>query len=85
MPQALQISLTPNQQRELEQVRDYAAKAYVRERAAAILKIAEGQSARQVAQHGLLKRRKYQTVCEWVRRYQTEGVAGLYLREGRGR
>jgi hypothetical protein len=29
MPQALQINLTPEQQRELAHERDYAAKAYV--------------------------------------------------------
>ena len=85
MPPALEIKLTPDQRCELEQVRDHAGKAYVREKAAAILKIADGGSANQVAQTGLLKRRKHQTVCGWVQRYQAEGIQGLYVRKGRGR
>lgn len=85
MPPALEIKLTPEQRRGLEQVRDHEAKAYVREKAAAILKIADGWSANQVAQTGLLKRRKYQTVCGWVQRYHREGTQGLYVKRGRGR
>ena len=85
MPPPLQLNLTPEARRELEHVRDHEAKAYVREKAAAILKIADGSSASQVARTGLLKRRKYQTVCEWVQRYEAEGVQGLYVQAGRGR
>ncbi len=85
MPPALEINLTPAQRHELEQIRDHDTKAYIREKAAAILKVADGRSASDVAQTGLLKRRKYQTVCEWVQRYQTEGVQGLYVKQGRGR
>lgn len=85
MPAALEIQLTPEQRRALEAVRDHEAKAYVREKAAALLKIAAGWSAHQVAQVGLLKRRKHQTVSGWVRRYQAEGIPGLYVKGGRGR
>lgn len=85
MPTALEIQLTPDQRRALEAVRDHNAKAYVREKAAALLKIAAGWSARQVAQVGLLKRRKHQTVSGWVQRYQAEGIPGLYVKGGRGR
>ncbi len=65
MPKALQIKLS---QPGLEQLRDNGAKAYLRERAAAIIKGADGMSASQVALHGLLKPRQYQRVCNWVRR-----------------
>lgn len=85
MANPLQIDLTESERDELEQLRDTGLKAYLRERAAAILKIAEGMSAREVAHHGLLKRRKHQTVCGWVQRYQVEGINGLHIQHGRGR
>ena len=85
MPKPLTIELTPEQQQELEYARDHHEKPYVRERAAAILKIAAGMSGRQVALHGLLKRRHPDTIYAWVRRYLAEGIAGLLIRPGRGR
>lgn len=57
----------------------------MRERASAILKIAAGQSGRQVAREGLLKERRPDTVYGWVHRWETEGVKGLCIRDGRGR
>lgn len=85
MPKPLQIALDQAARTELERLRDTGVKAYVRERAAAILKIAAGMSASEVAKNGLYKSRQYQSVCEWVHRYQAEGIAGLYIRDGRGR
>lgn len=85
MPQPLKIDLNENERVELERVRDRGEKAYQRERAAAILKVADGMSALEVAEHGLLKRRKCETVCEWVHRYEQEGLGGLSIRQGRGR
>jgi transposase len=85
MPKRFRIKLTPEQRHELERVRDTNPRPYMRERAAAILKIADGQAARQVAQHGLLKRRDEDTVAEWVQRYLAEGLAGLQIKPGRGR
>lgn len=69
----------------LEAMRDHHPKAYLRERAAALLKIADGMSISQVAKQGLLKRRQRETVGLWVHRYEQDGLAGLYLRPGRGR
>jgi len=85
MAKPLTIELKPEQRRELEQVRDHHEKPYMRERTAAILKIAAGQSGRQVALHGLLKRRDPDTVYSWVHGYQAEGLAGLMIKPGRGR
>ena len=85
MPRPLTIELKSEQRLELEQVRDHHKKPYMRERAAAILKIADGQSGRQVALHGLLKRRDTDTVYSWVHGYQAEGLAGLTIKPGRGR
>ena len=74
MPKILRISLTAEQSSELAQARDHSDKPYVRERACAILKIASKMSGRQVAQQGLLKKRRKDTVYEWVHRYQAEGI-----------
>ena len=61
------LSLTAVQRSELAQVRDRDRRAYLRECAAALLKIADGQSAHHVACHGLLKRRKPDTVYYYSR------------------
>jgi transposase len=85
MPNPLRLELSNEQKRELEQARDKHPKAYIRERCAAILKIAAGQSAHQVALFGLYKKRAPDTVYMWLHRYQVEGLDGLFMREGRGR
>ena len=85
MPSQIRIDLRQEQVQELEQARDHHDKAYVREAAAAILKVAEGQSARQVALNGLLKVRDPESVSAWIQRYQTEGISGLMVGQGRGR
>ncbi len=85
MPPPLYIELTDEQAQELKQVRDSHPKAYLRERASAILKVAQGWSARQVGAQGLLKRHEPETVSLWVRQYVAEGVKGLLVKPGRGR
>jgi transposase len=85
MVRARQVELSQEQEQELTWVRDHHEKAYLRERAAAILKVAGGLSMRQVAQHGLLKARREETVSEWISRYEQEGLSGLRMRAGRGR
>jgi hypothetical protein len=85
MAQPRQLDLTQAQTQELTWVRDHHEKAYMRERAAGILKVAAGQSMLAVARHGLLKPRRHETVSEWISRYESDGVAGLQVRSGRGR
>jgi len=85
MPRPLVLILTPSQLKELEWARDKHALPYVRERAAASLKIAAGQSGRDVALHRLLKSHAPDTVYGWVKRYKDEGFKGLLIRPGRGR
>lgn len=80
-----EVTLTAAQQTELEQLRDQGAKACMRERAAAILKVAAGQAAQTVAMHGLLRRRDRHTVTTWLNGYQATGMAGLEIQTGRGR
>jgi hypothetical protein len=85
MAKPLQLTLSKEERAELEDIRDNTPKAYMRERAAAILKVADGMPGSVVAREGLLKRRQYQTVNEWVKRYKEDGLAGLTIRPGRGR
>lgn len=79
------LTLTPEQVAELTQARNHHERAYVRERAAAILKVGAGQAVSHVAQGGLLRPHKPQTVSGWIERYMTEGLPGLVIRAGRGR
>lgn len=85
MAHARQVLLTPEQERELIWAREHQQKAYVRSKAAAILKVAAGQSMRQVALHGLLRPIKEECVSGWIDRYESEGLTGLLVRTGRGR
>ena len=79
------VVLSPAQVQELEQVRDHHPLAYVRVKAAGILKVRQGQSLRQVAKNGLLKPVRRETVKAWIVHYQHDGVAGLLVQAGRGR
>ena len=85
MPKKLTLTLAPEQQRELVQARDIHEKPYIRERAAALLKIASGQDYRDVAATGLLSPYCRQSVSSWLKRYQQDGLAGLFVKAGRGR
>ena len=85
MAQPLTLELTPEQRHELEHARDHHDKAYIRERAAALIKINQGWSGRQVALQGLLRPRKPDTLYDWLHRYQEEGFNGLFIRNGRGK
>lgn len=85
MPAKLRLELTTQEILELKELRDHASKPYLRERAAAILKIAEGNSGREVALRGLLKPHWQDTIYEWVARYRVQGKAGLEIKLGRGR
>ncbi len=85
MPYRRQVTLQPAQEQELTWALKHHAKAYVRERAAAILKVAAGVSMRQVAMNGLLQARTEEAVSEWVDRYLRDGLTGLLVQKGRGR
>ena len=85
MPKRRMFKVNKEQRDELEDVREHHAKAYMRERAAALIKIADGASPHHVALNGLLKPREPDTVYNWLNRYEAEGIAGLSIRNGRGR
>ncbi len=85
MAPAYHLVLRDTQRRELDVARRTHPKAYVREKAAAILKVADGQAIRQVALSGLLRQRHPETVSDWIRDYQRQGLTGLQVQAGRGR
>lgn len=78
-------SYSRQQQAELKQARDHHPKPYVRMKAAALLKVDAGQSIEQVAAQGLLKPVGYETVRQWIVRYEQAGLDGLRVQSGRGR
>ncbi len=57
--------------------RDHDPKPYVRERCAALLKIADGHTPYAVAHAGLLKPRDPDTVYAWLAAYEADGFDGL--------
>ena len=71
------LELSAEQRQELERTRDRDKRAYMREYAAALLKIADGQSANQVAQFGLNKKRDPDTLYRWLRKYKSGGLSAL--------
>ncbi len=79
------VVLTAEQRAALEEVRDHAAKPYLRERAAAVLKVAQGQALETVARAGLLRRWDRHALSSWLTRFEAAGVAGLQIQPGRGR
>jgi transposase len=85
MPRILELKLSEVERQELETVRDRHAQPHMREKAAALLKIAAGSSGSEVARSGLLRRRDTDTIYRWVTRYRADGIAGLAVRHGRGR
>lgn len=85
MPRIYQVELEAGQRETLVAMRDHHPKAYLRERAAAILKVAEGQTIQAVAGGGLLRTREWETVAGWVKGYVSKGLGRLYVQAGRGR
>jgi transposase len=85
MPRTCTLALTPRQRRALARVRDRSPVAHLREKAAALLKVAGGWQIQDVARFGLLRSRSRHTVAAWVARYRARGLAGLRVRPGRGR
>jgi len=79
------MELSDSERDALEQIRDHHPLPYVRERAAAILKMASGLTAKFVAEFGLLKPHDPDTLGGWRHRFLEEGVAGLKVKPGRGR
>jgi hypothetical protein len=84
MPAPRTLVLDTDQRLALEHCRERAPQAYLRERAAALVKIAAGASVRQVARSGLHRPRRPETVAAWLDRYLAGGLAGLVQQPRRG-
>ncbi len=84
MPKRIRIELSAEAQAVLERWSKQAPRPYLRERARAILAVAEGQPIYQVAA-GLRVRVHRNAVREWVKRFEAQGVEGLRMKKGRGR
>lgn len=79
------LALSAMQRQALVQARDHAARPYVRERCAAMLKIADDAAPHAVARQHLLKPRDPDTVYAWLSAYEAMGLAGLLGRQQGGR
>jgi hypothetical protein len=72
-----ELHLSPEMRAELERVRSTERRAYLREAASGLLKVADGYSAHWVALYGLSRSRKPDTVYGWLSRYRVYGLEGL--------
>ena len=77
MPQRRTLTLTDTQRHELLHYRDHDPRPYVRERCAALVKVAQGSAPHAVARHGLLRPRDPDTVYAWLDRYEADGLPAL--------
>ena len=78
MPLRRTLELTEPQRQDLLHYRDHDPRPYVRERCAALLKIADGQSPHAVARRGLLKPRDPDTVYGWLNWYKRLGIRSVW-------
>jgi hypothetical protein len=76
MCQRRALTLTDDQRQQLLRYRDHHPKPYVRERAAALLQIADGTSPHAVARAGILRPRHPDTVYAWLDTFLAEGLGG---------
>lgn len=84
MYQRRTLALSDDERAALLHHRDHDPKPYVRERCAAVLKIADGAAPYAVARAGLLRPRDPDTVYAWLDTYQDKGLAGLRARQHGG-
>ena len=84
MPQRRTLSLTETQRQQLLHHRDHDPRPYVRERCAALLKIADGLAPHAVAVRSLLRGRLPDTVYAWLDHYAAEGLAGVLAHQQGG-
>jgi hypothetical protein len=85
MPPRHTLALTAEQHQQLVHHRDHDPRPYVRERCAALLKVAGGSSPHAVARHGLLRPRQPDTVYRWLRCWRDRGLGGLQAHQHGGR
>ena len=79
----LKLELSEAERITLQEAVQHHPRPHVRERCAALLKVAEGYSPHWVARHGLLVSRDPDSVYQWLTYYQQGGIAAL-LRHQQG-
>jgi hypothetical protein len=84
MAQRRKLLLSAGQREALVAHRDHDPRPSVRERCAALVKIAAGMSPHAVAQRGLLKARDPDTVYGGLAAYEAAGLAGVIARQHGG-
>jgi len=84
MYQRRTLALADGERAELLDHRDHDPRPYVRERCAALLKIADGNAPYAVAHAGLLRQRDPDTVYAWLDYYRDEGLPGLVAHQHGG-
>lgn len=77
MTERRKLELSTEMRQALVALRNATKQEYIRERCAALLKIADGASAHQVAKAGLLRPRDPDTVYGWLALWENEGITGL--------
>ena len=85
MPKRRYLKLDEVQRAELERVIRRDRRPYMRERAWALMQIADGKSGHWVSQSGLARKREPDTVMAWLNAYQDGGVDALVQKPRRGR
>lgn len=78
------LRLTEAERETLEEAVRHHPHPDARERAAALLSIAEGHSPHWVARHGLLRPRDPDSLYQWLDFYAQQGLAGLLHRRHGG-
>lgn len=81
----LSLPLSATEAETLQQLRDHHPKPYMRERAAALIRISAGEAAFRVAITGILRPRTPNTVYAWLHAYKESGIAGLQIKPRRRR
>jgi transposase len=76
------LNASPEQVAELEALMRRAPEAHIRRKATALWNLAQGRSQHEVAAFLGASRA---SIVAWKQRFETEGIAGLYVRPGRGR
>jgi hypothetical protein len=79
MPCYRTVPLTREETEALVHARDHDPRPDVRERCAAVLKVAAGEHAHAVARHGLLRPRHPDPVYSWLDLYAAAGLEGLRI------
>ena len=78
------LTLSEAEQGALRDALHHHPSPQVRERCAAVLKVAEGHSPHWVARCGLLRPRDPDTIYQWLGWYQQDGLPGLLARQHGG-